>query len=1645
MIENETIELKIIQEESGNDSRKEIKEKDKSKKRSDEERIDQDKVFRNEILEEGKKTEEKKDEGKKFNILRKEKNSKNSEIKIKEESLVDKNSNKKEENNCSNKGGKNNKKKKKRNQKTCKDSEEKDEENEHDKKSKDKNEENSDEDSESEDSQNKALIQIMKTLTNQNKSKKSKKHNKESDLINSMILTVSTLVKSQVKKKKKLKKVDKKKKIKKEKEESSEEETSESPERKIGKKKKKTKKKEESREEETPESPERKEDKSSEEETSESHDRKEKTKNSSISKKYKIKNKNKESIDFQRPQENEEDGEKEEKEEGKKFLKDSQIAPAPAITDKENKKEEKKKVDKKKTKEEDNKLLIAFKEANKKINKCNIFLNDFFDDIERGLKANNNKDIILFKKKINEFRKKYLPFIGIKRFAIPVIGCISSGKSTIINYLLSLKQLLEVKQKITTKCVCIIRHKKGNKMPKIYEVSIKERGKNIYNFEKKNEIKEKDVAKIICERNQQIKSKEYEGDYEKYFLIIEYEIPLFAGDFEEYGDLFEFMDIPGLNESNKNELFTKDKNNEKNLEKDEKKNSLDNNFYFSKIFPLINMNIKFSMFIFDALGYEKGDAIEIIRSYIGRHEFKGGEINEGKNRQIKEYDLKLEESIKEEHRFASVQSFENSLFILNKIDTVDIEEKEETNQHFINYIENKAKEIVKNNNPGVKMKINKIVNNKCKGLKYQYNNSYNYINTKESEPQPSKNIKLSNSELNINFKLKENVNELPICGEQLDKENTKFDSFEKYIDYYMNYSGDINENSFYEYIINVMNKEFEFEPKLKVKKNNIKEIKFPKDMKEQDKNNFKEFKESFANKNNNDFISPKNYMKLKKKFIEIKFNHTKKKESIFLSILKDKMRFTIEKYLNLNDYYFLYDEQANNYFCQKFNIDKEDNKNKKLERAMKKALDNLKNFGAIEESINSFEEKIKGIYDIDPNNDEMAEIMRKIGNYKDYFLNSTSIRYLVVGPYSSGKSSVINNIIGYRFKNLLPSKGSECTKIGVIIKYTDNIKNIKMYKANLITNEDGYNYFKIDESEFYEENEIYNKLDQLNNDKDAKSKKDFPYYLIQVPIEFLDDMEGLTREEKKKIEIIDFPGLDTDQFESAKANAEYLLKIIDGFIHIDSQDTFDATDGENSKKQILSLIYETIKERWEKGNGIFDFGTCLFILNKIDLLERGNTKIDINNNIEQIKKYFNILIGQIPNSQDALSLKKNINLNNISMVKFSSYLYKIYKEFETKLNNFEQFILSIIEKAKKNQEGMVNKVMNFLGNEGSIIKTLKKEIKFDESQYYKMKIDKYLFNTYLQRLKNLNIINGKEEELEEIVKIYLFIIKNKKKSLSYINSHAESFKEQFQKCISNSLIFFNKKQLQEFSSIITNSFYDIDRFYRIVKERMKNPDNSKIKDINIFKIENDIRQKELTTLHKFENIIDEKKSYIERRIRNYSNCSESEFRYLVNSNNDELWYLFNNMQSIKYEFDSFLKMHKNEVDKICKLEEFEKDKKEIQKKMKKFQNLSKGNDISASVNIATDSHRFLFWKWSTFNSSRSLNYYRDDIDAYFRKCKSDNIRCIRVDANNCISDIKKILHLFTTGIKNFEENKDLFDERIEDIKNFSQELFGIKI
>ena len=166
---------------------------------------------------------------------------------------------------------------------------------------------------------------------------------------------------------------------------------------------------------------------------------------------------------------------------------------------------------------------------------------------------------------------------------------------------------------------------------------------------------------------------------------------------------------------------------------------------------------------------------------------------------------------------------------------------------------------------------------------------------------------------------------------------------------------------------------------------------------------------------------------------------------------------------------------------------------------------------------------------------------------KDYFENSSSIRLLTVGPHSSGKSTWLNINIGYHH-NYLSTSSSECTKICGIIKYGKKNEVAKIYETQLVTNEEGYNYFKYDENSIVAEGEerINDKITELNNAPDSRTK--LKYYVLKAPIEILNMMD-LKEEEKEKIDLIDFPGLDTD-FENAKEEAKYLLRIIDGFIYI---------------------------------------------------------------------------------------------------------------------------------------------------------------------------------------------------------------------------------------------------------------------------------------------------------------------------------------------------------------------------------------------------------------------------------------------------------------------------------------------------------------
>ena len=137
-----------------------------------------------------------------------------------------------------------------------------------------------------------------------------------------------------------------------------------------------------------------------------------------------------------------------------------------------------------------------------------------------------------------------------------------------------------------------------------------------------------DIKEIIAKRNKEIgELKTRDSNWEKYFIMMEANIPLFQGFNNVYSELFEFMDIPGLNE------FT-------GVEK------IEAQFYYKDLVPFFIYNVGFSLYIYDVGNQEIEDKKNSIINNIMKLYF-----DKDPNKQ------------------------KNSIFILNKVDLISEPEK----------------------------------------------------------------------------------------------------------------------------------------------------------------------------------------------------------------------------------------------------------------------------------------------------------------------------------------------------------------------------------------------------------------------------------------------------------------------------------------------------------------------------------------------------------------------------------------------------------------------------------------------------------------------------------------------------------------------------------------------------------------------------------------------------------------------------------------------------------------------------------------------------------------------------------------------------------------------------------------------------------
>ena len=83
-------------------------------------------------------------------------------------------------------------------------------------------------------------------------------------------------------------------------------------------------------------------------------------------------------------------------------------------------------------------------------------------------------------------------------------------------------------------------------------------------------------------------------------MILETNIPLFNDNNHRFSELFEFMDVPGLNEFSSDDDISKQ-------------------FYYKELIPFFIYNVGFSLFIFDAEKQEIEDSISVVNNIMNQY------------------------------------------------------------------------------------------------------------------------------------------------------------------------------------------------------------------------------------------------------------------------------------------------------------------------------------------------------------------------------------------------------------------------------------------------------------------------------------------------------------------------------------------------------------------------------------------------------------------------------------------------------------------------------------------------------------------------------------------------------------------------------------------------------------------------------------------------------------------------------------------------------------------------------------------------------------------------------------------------------------------------------------------------------------------
>ena len=358
------------------------------------------------------------------------------------------------------------------------------------------------------------------------------------------------------------------------------------------------------------------------------------------------------------------------------------------------------------------------------------------------------------------------------RKAVPVIGMVSSGKSTFLNSLLGI-DVLEAKDNITTKFVCIIRYNADLLLPKFYHVILKENQEsNDYNYYKDGEEAKgiENIKKMISSINTDNKETDSEPNYINLFYVLE--TPIKNIENKQFLSKYDFYDIPGLNEFIKEQKTESENiiNETKNLDEKKKENDEDDddeekpdNLSEAPVEKTIKVTKGFD----DDINNAPREDMKYIRGLFQyfKNKIDFGILIIDTERHYKPQNIQI---IEELHKIIEMK-FENFLFVLNKIDKSENREeaKSKCRSFFINSIDSSVFNIENNVFVAIdslQLKNEFLLKSDFESyFKYYFNKYYEkYVATKT--PNSSSKEEEINSYSFIDFlneKMTENVKEEP--------------------------------------------------------------------------------------------------------------------------------------------------------------------------------------------------------------------------------------------------------------------------------------------------------------------------------------------------------------------------------------------------------------------------------------------------------------------------------------------------------------------------------------------------------------------------------------------------------------------------------------------------------------------------------------------------------------------------------------------------------------------------------------------------------------------------------------------------------------------------------------------------------------------